>query len=540
MPSPRRELRLGDIASGLTSGWLVASPQKAAEINLADAYSYGDGLVSAAYSLLGSGDRKARARQQIYEKWQYMLGDPIISTAISLLTTSALGGHASSGDVIFIEPTATTKTKNKKLLPMVEEIARDLMPIFNRIAFQLAYQGAGFGDSYGRVYCEPGRGVVDVYVDEMVNPATMLPFEQGNRTVAFASCVGAKQIAKLSMLQVARLKMPRRTFVPQVSVTEKVWRTTLEQDDPNLLPVLPSAVGGSFLYEAETAFDNFYAALLGMVGQRVLDSVDESVLGVQMAGATREQQEAMAKSIQTMLKTSKKRAEDAVKQNRPILERIRHVLPIWNEKQVINFDMGSPSASKRSGNIGVDDVIFHARMVAGTFGTDLGLLGFADQMPASLGDGGTFRSSAMAAERARVIRYALADCFNHIINIHTYHRYGKQVFEETDRPWQINYYGSISALENERQATRERRMNGGAVLVQTILQAKEAGFTEEQMQEFLSKEMMLDEDQAKMFASVVVAQPGPGANTGGFDDFGNPNSGGGQGPDPIPVGDGEE
>ena len=500
-----------------------------------EAMGYGDGLYSAAYTLLGSGDRLARSRQQIYEHWSYMLGDPIVSTANTLITTSALGGHATSGDVVFIEPTAEVKAKDKRMAKLVEEISKALSPMLNRHAFQLAYLGGGYGDSYSRLYSEQGRGVVDIYVDEMVNPATILPFEQGNRTVAYASCVGEKQITRLNMLQIARLKMPRRVFVPQVSVTEKVLRTMLDQDSLDKLPILPSAVGGSFLYEAETPFRNMNASLIGMVGQRWLDSIDEKVLGVQMAGATKEQQEAIAKSVQKMLLNSKKRAEDAVKQNRPILERIRHVLPIWNEKQVVNFDMGSAATSGRSGTMGIEDVMIHARMLAGVFGTDLGLLGFADQMPASLGEGGNFRTSAMVGERARVIRTALTECINHIINVHTYTRYGRMVFEEGSRPWQVNYYGSISALENEKQTTRERRMNSGSLLVQTIVAAKEAGFTTAQMQEFLSKEMMLEEAQAQMFASVVEAPPGPGM--GGGDQFGGGGDEPGGGDGTIPVGD---
>lgn len=497
------------------------------------ATGYGDGLVSAAFTLLGNSRREARSRSQIYEKWGYMMGDPIVSTALSLLVTAALGGDSTSGDVVFIEPSAAA-TKDKGAKKLVEEIKRDLQPLLNKIAFTMAYNGAGYGDAFARVYATDD-GVVDAYIDELVSPATVLPFEQGNRTVAFASAVGEKQLARLSLLQMVRLKMPRRVFVPQVSITEKVWKATLEEDDIDALPILPSAAGGSFLYEVEPAYDNMNAALLGLVGQRILDSVDESVLGVNMAGATVDQQNAIAKSIEKMLKTSKARAEQAVKENRPILERVRHVLPFWNDKQIVNFDMGSASQSKRSANIGIEDVMIHARMLSGGLGPDLGLIGFADQMPASLGEGGSFRSSATVAEKAQVIRGALSEVVHQIIAIHTYRKYNGLVFDPKDRPYDVNYYGSISALEAEKSATRERAMNGGLVMVQAMDGAKQLGMTEAQFENFLSKQLRMDAEDAKLYASVVKAPPGPGAGGdpfGGEGGGGDPFGGGGEGGDP--------
>ena len=243
----KRGFGLSAIASG---GRGVAafkeSVVQAQNLNTTEAYSYGDGLYSAAYSLLVSGTRAARVRQQIYEKWSYMAGDPIVSTALSLLVTSALGGHETTGDVVFIE-TKPEFAKDKAKTKIVEELNKDLGHLFNRNAFTVAYNASWAGDAYARVYCEQGRGVTDLYVDEMVNPITMLPFEQGNQTVAFATCIGERQLDRLNIIQIARLKYPRKVFVPQLSITEKAWRMSLVEDDRKKLPILPAAVGGSFL-----------------------------------------------------------------------------------------------------------------------------------------------------------------------------------------------------------------------------------------------------------------------------------------------------
>lgn len=520
--SPRRSFAITDIARGLkprraaadtAAGRLQASDAAADAVPLAEAYGYGDGLISAAYTLLGSGRRKARSRQQIYEKWAFMMGDPVVSTAISLLCTAALGGHETTGDVVFIEATAEAQ-KDKGKMAIVDEINRDIGPLLNKVSFTVCYNAAGFGDAYARAYTAQKTGLLDLYVDELVSPPTILPFEQGNRTVAFATAIGEKQLDRISIKQMLRLKMPRRIFVPQLSVTEKAWRANMRADVIGELPIIPSAAGGSLLYEAESAYDNMLAALVGLVGQRVNDSIDEKVIGVQMAGASKEQQEALLGSIVNMLKTTKERASKAVLEGQPILERLRYILPIWNEKQVVNFDVGSAATSARASTITVDDVMFHAKMLAGCFGTDLSNIGFADQMAGAFGDGGWLRTSAQAAQRARVIRSAFAEFCNDAIDLHTFMKHGV-VFEPNERPWKINFFGSISALENEQETTRGTAAATGAALVQAMDQAKNMGFTEAQMAHFLSKTLKIDEESAKLYASVVNVKTEPDQDGGG-------------------------
>ena len=82
-------------------GWLAASKAAAKRLvgvsedtaNLTEDYALGYDTVSVA-TLLGSGKRQARSRAQIYQKWHYMAGDPIIATVLRLHVTCALGGHS--------------------------------------------------------------------------------------------------------------------------------------------------------------------------------------------------------------------------------------------------------------------------------------------------------------------------------------------------------------------------------------------------------------------------------------------------------------
>ena len=483
--------------------WASTHVAPAKEIGPEDTYLYGAGTTTVA-SLLGSGKRSARARQVIYEKWMRMESDPIISSALQLLVTAALGGHETSGDLVFIEKTAEAKL-NKRMTSLTEEISSSLTPLFNRIAYQIAYTGAAYGDAYARIYCDE-RGVIDLDASEMLRPQLVQPFERGSRTVGFSVSVGARNFERMDVTQLARLKMARTHWVPQHGVVEKSLKVALTENDIDRLPIMPSMVGGSFLYNAEDAYDNLIAALLGLVGQRWMDSIDEQIMTLQMEGMTREQQENFSKTVVSMLQRSKKIAENAVSSGKPVLERIRHILPISREKQLINI--GSSNQSGRASNISIDDVMLHAKLLAGALGTDLSMLGFADQLAGGLGEGGFFRVSAQVAERARIIRVALAEFFNHVVDIHTYRRYGI-VFTPHERPWQINFFGSISALEAERQRTRTDSMNAGMLLVQAMQMLKEMGANKETVEEFLAKTMMLDEPQAKMYASIVEAKLPP-------------------------------
>lgn len=60
------------------------------------------------------------------------------------------------GDLVFVEKTPDAK-KNKQLSTIAEEVAADLTPLFNRVAFQIAYLGAVFIDAYAQNLCRLAR-----------------------------------------------------------------------------------------------------------------------------------------------------------------------------------------------------------------------------------------------------------------------------------------------------------------------------------------------------------------------------------------------
>lgn len=467
--------------------------------------------------LLGNGKTPARTRQQILAKWMEMVGDPIVSTALRLHVTSALGGNETSGDVVFIERNATLKDDPAKQ-KIVDEIRADLSSILNGAAYTVAFNASAFGDGYARVYSANKVGVTQLYVDALVHPAMVTPYERGNTTAGYVVANGPKLSSRLDVMQMARLKLPRMVYLPQTRAMESAVKLSLEENDPAKLPLLVAQVGGSFLDGAEGPYDKLSTALVGLIGQRVLDSIDETMLTVNMQDMTKDQRQEYMKNLRAILTASKQRAEAAVASGKPFLSRLTHILPVWGDKQLtaVSGSMSSGGARGSSGTISIDDVMFYAKLLCGAIGIDLSMLGFADLLGGGLGEGGFFRTSAQAAERARFLRVGLTEFFNHIIDIHTYHRYGI-VFSPAERPWQIHFYGSISALEAEKQTTKTEAMNTGMLLAQALAGFKDLNLNKATMVEILTKILLLEEHQAEMIAT-SMSQAADAANDDGAGD----------------------
>jgi hypothetical protein len=530
-------------------GWVAATAGALAKIfgrgggvdlarEVEDAGWTADMEILSSDALAGDSGSPARSRRDIYAKWSQMLRDPIVSSAIKLHCTAALGGHETSGDVVFIEDAAHATDDDKAL---VAKIRADLLQMLNRVAPTVAYRVAGFGDAYTRLYQRPGEGILGIEADEMLLPGLVQPYEQAGQTRVIALAVGKREVVRLTMDRIARFKAPRLGYIPQTMAEEKVWRQHVQSDDPDGLPLLPSLVGGSFLSDVEAQYDKFAASLAGMTGQRLIDSIDESFVLAQVQGLTKEQRTRFLGSLQKVLKRSKDVAMESIASGKPFLQRLRHIIPVFSEKQLVSMqgvNSAGGGGGGRAGTIGIEDVLMNAKLLAGALGTDLTQLGFADQLSASMGDGGAFRTSAATAERSRLLRIALSDGFNHIIATHVALKYGRQ-YPPGREPWVVNFYGTISALESERQRTIADAMNASALMVQTLTQARDLGLDKPALEHLLSKVMKIDEDAAKLYATALLkaakdAAAAMEAQSGGF-------GGGGDGEPPamVPGGSGD-
>jgi len=455
--------------------------------------------------LLGSGKRAARGRSEIYEKLHFMMGDPIISAAIKLHVTNALGGDPATGNRIFIEgvpENGDSKEKQK----IIDELNADLSDLFNRTAYSLAYNAIGFGDAYARPYFKDGVGIIDLRTDEMVWPPLVQPYEQGSKTVGYSVSAGKNFTERLTIKQMLRMKMPRLGYIAQNSVVQKSVMTSLTSDDLEDTPIQPALIGGTFLMEAEEPYDNLQIALQGMVSQRITGSIDESILTVNQNGMTKQQRKECTSSLEKMLTASKKRASDAIAARMPFVGRVFNVLPVNSEKQIVSIQQFQGTSGAQSYTI--EDVMTYLKMLTGSIGIDLSMLGFADILSGGLGDGGFFRQSAQAAEVSQMMRKSLADFYYDAIDLHLYTKNG-YTFEKGERPYRINFYGSVSALENEAAITKEKSMNSVAIMGQALSALKDLGLEENTMKLILSQEMKLDENMAELISKDMAAAKPP-------------------------------
>ncbi len=446
------------------------------------------------------GGRQLASRQTIYDKWAEMEANPFVSTALKLQVTAALGGHETTGDVVFIEKNPANQLKKsdaKAKDKIADEVARDLGNMLNKFAFSSLYTGLAFGDAYVRIYSQDRVGVTDFHCDEMVRPPLVTSFERGSTTLGFLVATGKGSPIRLSPLQMARLKMPRNQWIPQAGVVEKATRFTLEEDDLSLAQLLPSMAGGSMLWNAEPAYRSLISSLAGMEGQRWLDSIDEEIIAIDTDNMTKRQRQVFRDNVTGMFQKSKNLADKHIAAGTPFLSKIVHILTKTQAQNITRIEKGAG----RVGTIAVDDIMIHARAMAAALNTDLSMLGFADQLSGGLGEGGYFRVSAQSAEMARTLRKAAIDFLNWVIDIHLYHKH-KIYFPAGERPWQINFYGSIAALENERADTELKAGERSAMILSSLQQMKDLGMNKEHALEFLTKEMKLDEDSAKLYVSM--------------------------------------
>lgn len=462
-------------------------------------------------SILLGGNSEARSRQQIYAKYQQMQQNSFINAGLRLHVTAALGGHESKGDVIFIEctPEAEKDPKKKKI---IDDLNLDLKDLLNKNIYTLAFNAVSWGDGYGRVYSQDKVGVTDLLCDEMVLPPLVQPFEQGSRTVGFVVGTATNSSGvKLSTTQMIRVKMPRTLYTPQARVMQKAFKTAILEDDSSNLPYLPSLVGGSFLEGIEDPYNHLIMSISGMVGQRIQDGIDEALLTVNMTDMTHEQQKATMQNLEQMFAETAAQTAKAVKEGRSLLGKLRRFIPVWSDKQLVQLQGGT--GSQRSGSITIDDVMFHAKQLSGGLGIDLAMLGFADLLSGGLGEGGFFRVSAQVAERSRMIRNAVTNAINDLIDIHLYKKSGL-AFSDNDRPWAINFYSGISAQQKEAQDTKLSMMNTGGILIQTLAQLKELGLSPEVVKHLLSTQMMLDENSADLVAKGLASAKPPEGQDG--------------------------
>lgn len=467
-----------------------------------------------------------KTRQQVYAMWELMQKDPQIAEALSLHVTAALGGHETTGDMIFITPhdrIRGTGRRAAELRQKVEREARHITPIINRHVFPLARQAIGYGDSYARIYSDKRAGVVALMNNRHTAAPLIMPFEQADETIGFHALESEtldRTIEKLTPMQMLRVKMARIETVPQMPL--QIWQDEkiLGHNHRYDMPILPGEVGGSFLYQVEDAWQDLTISRAGLNNQQIADSVRQAFLSINVEGMPPAQQKKYQKSLVDTLSNYKKQIQEAFKGGEALYGTTHHVLPQWGDKQVLQ-SIGDLSQRNAPLNEGL--LMLNLRRVAGGLGIDLSLIGWAEMLAGGLGDGAAFQTSAQIMRRSLLIRQALIDAFNHVMAIHWGIKYGEH-FKDGEYPWQFDFFSEQSAAATQALNNKQSRANTLTIQAQALMTLKELGLDKETTQLMLEDEMGLDIGLAEKIALSMTAKPPeegidrhlPAQNSAGF------------------------
>lgn len=451
-----------------------------------------------------------RSRKEIYSKWEKMLRFAPISEAMGIHVAAALGGDATTSQQVFITPSQrlrdATGQAEKQELAKLEKRIPILERLINEIIVKVCRDAVGFGDGYARIYGEKGVGIVALLANEYTYPPLIQAYEKINKTVAYHVLdfkSWQKSVSKLNMVQMARLKLPRMTYIAQTTNDNATSGIkTLQADKIEDAPVLPAMVGGSFCAEVEEFYDNIVLCLSALNSQQIADAVNQMFLSINMTAMPPAQRQAYIEGLKKVLVNHKRNIESAMKGGEPIWSTEFHVMPTTNDKQVLN-PLGDIKG-QRSGQISTETLMINVRLLMGGLGLDPSMVGWADMLAGGLGDGAAFHTSSQIMRRSMMVRQAAMLFVNQIVALDWAYAYGEDL-EPMDYGWQVEFYSDQSAATTEELTNKQTRMNTLILKAQALGALKELGLSSDVVTRLLERDGGMDLDEAERVAQSLAA-----------------------------------
>ncbi|MDU5864831.1 MAG: hypothetical protein E6Z46_13050, partial [Acinetobacter sp.] len=275
----------------------------------------------------------------------------------------------------------------------------------------------------------------------------------------------------------------------------------LEGDDPDELPILPAHLGGSFLYEIEDIYDDVILALASMNSQQIADTVNQMFLTVNMSGMPPAQRQAYIRGLEGLLKNHEAYVRDALSGGEAVWNTAFHMLPVFDEKQVLN-PVGDIK-NQRSSPINIEQFMINVRLLMGGIGLDPSMVGWADMLTGGIGEGGAFHTSAQIMRRSQDIRTAASEGINQILHLDWGFAYNEQ-FEPEDYPWQVEYYSNQTAAATEEINNAQSRMNTTLLKTQVIASLKESNLDVDIMAYILERDTGMKYEEALTLAESIA------------------------------------
>lgn len=476
-------------------------------------------------------ENRKRHRKEIYTKWEKMLAFAPIAEGIGIHVAAALGGDSTTGQQIFITPAMRLRGKDigqnaKVQLKQLNDRIKHLESLISGNMSKILRDAAGFGDAYVRVLGEKGKGVTKIICNDTTYPPLIQAFEQGDEAVVYHTLDDKswqKTVLNHNKLQMLRLRLKNLNRIPQYHISDSVSMSqAMQSDNLKEWPILPARVGGSFLYEIERFYDNVILALAAMNSQQIADSVNQMFLSINMSGMPPAQREAYKRGLSEMLKNHESYVRNALQGGEAIFGTNFHVLPTFDEKQVLN-PIGDIKG-QRASTINTDVLMHNVKLMMGGLGLDLSMVGYSELISGGIGEGAAFHTSAQIMRRSMDLRNATKEFLNQLIALDWGYRYNEFFENEQDYPWQVEFYSDQSAAMTEELTNKQARMNSLIVKAQAIAQIKELGLSEENAARLLERDGGMDYDEAIAIAQDIKASSAVGGEqAGGEEPAGNEN-----------------
>ena len=458
-----------------------------------------------------------RTRQEIYTKLQRMAKFAPLAEALNIHIAVALGGDAFNNKVVFIKPASRLRKDEEKLskfekdqLDKLHKRIPRLEKLINRNIFKICHDAITYGDAFVRPYVQKGSGILEMICDETTLAPYVLPFEVGNKTVAYRLLVSdssnslplGRNTLKCSQMQ--RLKMQRVTTVNQQTyIDQSMYIRSLEEDDLDKVVPVPAKVGGSFLLPVEDIFDNVVTCLAGMTTQQIADSVKRVMYSIDQEGTTPLQRRMWQSWLTKFLDDNNEYTKEAFAKGEAMWKPQVGIFPQMGSKQAVTL-MGDLTGERRP--INTEVFMINVRLLMGGMGSDPSQVGWLDMLTGGLGNGGAISASVQQMLRSQRIRTDTTEFLDQILALDWLYAYGESFTDELDFPWEIEFYSDQTASMTEQVNNQNQRANSGIVICQLAQIIKDLGVSTEVAIKLLERYASLDYEEAKALAESIAKE----------------------------------
>ena len=401
-----------------------------------------------------------------YMVYDVMSQDPMISDALSMHIAHALSADSDTNEIVSIE-SVTGKEDS-----LIKELNNTFKNEFNRNIRTWAFNAAVNGMSYVRLYGQPRKGVERVLFNFYTHPRFLKTFEQAGQIVGMTHAYQAPELkGRVSLLEpwkFACFRLPK--WLVRANVEPERFdnrQFDISDDDYRNHGIVESQnYGASLIEPAYEPWLDLLDAILSLKMSRKNAARIERLLGIEMGRLDPSRAAQYLRVINDQIKrTTQKNANLALKKG--FIETvINHLIPVFGAS-----GRGKLSVDRFEGNPNIDgiaDVDFHVKRFGSAIGIDPSLLGFGEMMSGGLGDGGFFRLSVLAAIIANMLRRAVSDGLEQIIDVHVALRHNK-VFLSGEKPWRLKFHSVSTALEREERENNDARVQFATSVEQIML-----------------------------------------------------------------------